>query len=296
MIFIDRSFYGQTATRSPRSAIDTNETSESLFCGNCRTAILSGDVACRQCSTQVQDNSDLKDLIGDYVPYCRACGVPVAKEATLYCTKCWLSPLCPEHFYPSTRSCLLCTAGETAEEPEQLSLSRSPAGPWPNPIPAAACPKCGTHVRQEVEFCPNCGMNNRVIKEADFAGFFPRIGAAIIDSLPSLVITGILFPVIDIPGIFLLLLVGYHTFFTYKKGRTLGKMVLGIKVMNINREPPTVKQILLREVLGKLLIFFTLFIGFIWIIWDPKRRGWHDYISGTYVTHTKRDYPYGERN
>ena len=139
-------------------------------------------------------------------------------------------------------------------------------------------------------------MNNRVIKEADFAGLFPRIGAAIIDSLPSLVITGILFPVIDIPGIFLLLLVGYHTFFTYKKGRTLGKMVLGIKVMNINREPPTVKQILLREVLGKLLIFFTLFIGFIWIIWDPKRRGWHDYISGTYVTHTKRDYPYGERN
>ncbi len=87
----------------------------------------------------------------------------------------------------------------------------------------------------------------------------------------------------------MLLLVSYHAFCTYNRGRTLGKMMLGLQVISINGEPPTLRQILLREVVGKLLIFFTLFIGFLWIIWEPKRRGWHDYFGSTYVIYTKRD-------
>ena len=47
-------------------------------------------------------------------------------------------------------------------------------------------------------------------------------------------------------------------------------------------------QILLREVLGKLIVFLVMFIGFIWVLWDPKKRGWHDYIGGTYVIRRER--------
>ncbi len=25
------------------------------------------------------------------------------------------------------------------------------------------------------------------------------------------------------------------------------------------------------------------FLGFFWVLWDPKRRGWHDKIAGTQV-------------
>lgn len=175
------------------------------------------------------------------------------------------------------------------EEQVQISLSRLPKRPRAKPSPDIACPKCGIGIRQGVEFCPKCGTDQEVIKDTDFAGLFSRIGAATIDALPSLAVTGVIFPIIDIPGIFLLILISYNTFFTYKKGRTLGKMVLGIQVTGINGETPTLKQILLREVVGKLLIFFTLFIGFLWIIWEPSRRGWHDYIGGTYVTYTKGD-------
>ncbi|MBC8281097.1 MAG: RDD family protein [Chloroflexi bacterium] len=271
------------------AGIDTNETSGDLFCGNCGTAVLAGDADCSQCGTQVRPGSDLIDLISDYVPYCRACGVPVAKEAALHCTKCWVSPLCREHFYPSTRSCSLCPPSETTENDDPPSLARLPNGPWARPLTALSCPQCGARINRGVEFCPNCGTNQEIINDSDYAGLFPRVGAAIIDALPPLVVTGMIFPFFDIPGVFLLLLVGYHALFTYKMGRTLGKKILGIQVIATNGQRPTLKQILLREVVGKLLIFFTLFIGFLWIIWEPKRRGWHDYFGGTYVTHEKRD-------
>ena len=275
--------------RPPRAEIDTNETSETLFCGYCDAALLTGDSECSQCGTQAQVDSDLDDLMDDYVPYCRACGLPVAKEAALHCTKCGVSPLCREHFYPSTRSCSLCPPSDATENDEGASLARSPNGPWAKPVANVPCRQCGTSIRQGVEFCPNCGTDQEVIKDSDCAGLFPRVGAAIIDALPPLAVTGIIFPIFDIPGVFLLLLVGYHALFTYKMGRTLGKKILGIQVVNLNGEPPSLKQILLREIVGKLFIFFTLFIGFLWIIWEPKRRGWHDYLGNTCVTFTKRD-------
>ena len=33
----------------------------------------------------------------------------------------------------------------------------------------------------------------------------------------------------------------------------------------------------------------ALLIGYLWIIWDPRKRGWHDYIGGTFVVRRKRD-------
>ena len=64
-------------------------------------------------------------------------------------------------------------------------------------------------------------------------------------------------------------------------------MILGIQVIDVNRQKPTLKQIILREVIGKIIVFLVMFIGFIWVIWDPKKRGWHDYIGNTFVV--KRD-------
>ena len=51
---------------------------------------------------------------------------------------------------------------------------------------------------------------------------------------------------------------------------------------------PSLRQILLREVLGKVIVFLIMFVGFLWVLWDPKKRGWHDYIGGTYVVKRQR--------
>ena len=41
--------------------------------------------------------------------------------------------------------------------------------------------------------------------------------------------------------------------------------------------------------IGKIIVFLVMFIGFIWVIWDPKKRGWHDYIGNTYVVKRNQD-------
>ena len=30
-----------------------------------------------------------------------------------------------------------------------------------------------------------------------------------------------------------------------------------------------------------------IFLGVIWIAWDPKKQGWHDMMAGTIVVHVK---------
>jgi uncharacterized RDD family membrane protein YckC len=40
--------------------------------------------------------------------------------------------------------------------------------------------------------------------------------------------------------------------------------------------------------IGKLVSYLAFGIGILWLIFDPKRQGWHDKIAGTYVV----DNPY----
>ena len=110
---------------------DPSESSGNQFCGNCGSAVAPGAVACVQCGAAIQPEHDSPELGGDYIPYCRSCGVPVAREAAFHCTKCGVSPLCREHYYPSTRSCALCPSTESAGPDEQDSAisSSRPDGP-----------------------------------------------------------------------------------------------------------------------------------------------------------------------
>ena len=64
---------------------------------------------------------------------------------------------------------------------------------------------------------------------------------------------------------------------------------MGIQVVDASHQRPTIRQIILREVVGKIILFLVMFIGFIWVIWDPKKRGWHDYIANTYVVKKNPD-------
>ena len=87
---------------------DPNEFTGFQFCGNCGAAVTSGATACDQCGSPVQTDENPQEIPGDYIPYCRACGLPVAREAALNCPQCGVSPLCRDHYYPSTRTCALC--------------------------------------------------------------------------------------------------------------------------------------------------------------------------------------------
>jgi uncharacterized RDD family membrane protein YckC len=65
-------------------------------------------------------------------------------------------------------------------------------------------------------------------------------------------------------------------------GRTPGKALLGLAVTTREGAPPGVLRSLLRF-LGYLLSAIPLGAGFLWILVDDHRRGWHDHLAGTRV-------------
>jgi uncharacterized RDD family membrane protein YckC len=67
-------------------------------------------------------------------------------------------------------------------------------------------------------------------------------------------------------------------------GRTVGKAVMGIRVVGINgrRLPPA--RALVRTV-AYLVSLVPLFAGFLWVLVDRERRGWHDHIARSRVVY-----------
>jgi uncharacterized RDD family membrane protein YckC len=69
-------------------------------------------------------------------------------------------------------------------------------------------------------------------------------------------------------------------------GRTPGKVVLGLVVSTQDGARPSVVRSLIRF-LGYLLSAIPLGAGFLWILVDDHRRGWHDHLAGTHVVYRR---------
>lgn len=66
-------------------------------------------------------------------------------------------------------------------------------------------------------------------------------------------------------------------------GATPGKMLLRMRVVDAaTGENPTLTQCLVRF-FGYIVATLPLFLGFIWIAFDKRKRGWHDLMAGTEV-------------
>ncbi len=63
---------------------------------------------------------------------------------------------------------------------------------------------------------------------------------------------------------------------------TLGKHLLGMRVVTERYHTLTPAQAMWRFT-WKYLSAFVFFLGFLWVIFDPKKQGWHDKLAGTYV-------------
>ena len=85
------------------------------------------------------------------------------------------------------------------------------------------------------------------------------------------------------PALGSLLSILYYVLLIGLKGQTLGKMALHIMVIDARGNAPGIWRAILREVIGKLVSTVVLLLGYLWIIWDREKRGWHDYIAGTWV-------------
>lgn len=80
----------------------------------------------------------------------------------------------------------------------------------------------------------------------------------------------------------------YFLLMTKYLGQTLGKMVLGLKVVSLKEEKLSWGTVFFREVIGRFIVR-TLLFGFTYILVGvlPKKQGLHDVFADTSVIQEK---------
>jgi uncharacterized RDD family membrane protein YckC len=79
----------------------------------------------------------------------------------------------------------------------------------------------------------------------------------------------------------------YFTWFHGSVGQTPGKMLLGLRVVQVTGESMTFGHAFLRWT-GYLISKIAVYLGFLWIAFDRRKQGWHDKIAGTVVVTVKK--------
>lgn len=141
-------------------------------------------------------------------------------------------------------------------------------------------------------------------QEHEYAGFWIRVGAAIIDSvLIAMIIVPILVAIFgdDYRRAELFMQGFWGVIFSYVlpaiavivfwifKSATPGKMVTKITIVDSNTGgKPSTAQFIGRYC-GYYISILPLFLGIIWVGIDKRKQGWHDKLAGTVVIKNRSD-------
>ena len=137
-----------------------------------------------------------------------------------------------------------------------------------------------------------------------YTGFWPRVGASLIDTVILIVIT---FPIlISIYGWDYFegdsLVAGFADFilswvfpliaiiaFWVCRQATPGKMVISARIVDAKTgDKPTLQQYIVRYI-GYFIATIPLGLGIFWVAWDKRKQGWHDKLAGTVVINPKEN-------
>ena len=80
----------------------------------------------------------------------------------------------------------------------------------------------------------------------------------------------------------LILSLVYFTYFHSATGQSIGKRLLKIKAIQTSGEPLNFKIAFIRWG-GYFISGLAMYLGFLWVLFDKNKQGWHDKIAGTYV-------------
>ncbi|PAJ75027.1 RDD family protein [Pseudoalteromonas sp. NBT06-2] len=144
------------------------------------------------------------------------------------------------------------------------------------------------------------------MNEQEYAGFWIRTGAAIIDSILILII---ILPILtaiygtnywisesfiqgfgDVLFNYILPAIAVVIFWIYKSA-TPGKMATKLIIVDAKTGgKPSTGQFIGRY-LGYYVSMIPLFLGIIWVGIDKRKQGWHDKIAGTVVIKSNKSKP-----
>lgn len=80
-----------------------------------------------------------------------------------------------------------------------------------------------------------------------------------------------------------LIMIFVNSYMISKFGGTIGKILTGLQIVNPEGNKISFWRAILRNYLGYTISGMLLWLGFIWVIVDKERQGWHDMIANTYV-------------
>ena len=133
-----------------------------------------------------------------------------------------------------------------------------------------------------------------------YAGFWVRVGAAIIDSILMLII---FIPLLiwiyggeelvqraetgEWGATYYLLTYGLPAVaiiaFWIARGATPGKMALALRIVDAKTLGPLGKGQAVGRYLAYYLSSIVLCLGLLWVAFDRRKQGWHDKLAGTFV-------------
>lgn len=142
----------------------------------------------------------------------------------------------------------------------------------------------------------------------EYAGFWVRVGASLIDTVlvvcltyPLLIAiygwsyfdssqTGLIAGAADVLVSWIAPAVAVIAFWLLKQG-TPGKLALSLRVVDAK----TSNTLTIGQSIGRYLGYFVsivpLGLGLIWVAFDPRKQGWHDKLAGTVVVRARRRDP-----
>ncbi|MGD9047676.1 MAG: RDD family protein [Anaerolineae bacterium] len=100
----------------------------------------------------------------------------------------------------------------------------------------------------------------------------------------SAMLNAVLALVLSTLGVYLLVSIAYNVFFWLSSGQTPGKRVLGLRVLRTDGNRLRLGNALRRQIGYYISAIF--YLGFVWILVDNKRQGFHDKIAGTIVVYS----------
>ena len=192
----------------------------------------------------------------------------------------------------------------TAEEPaRELDEPGEPAAHQEWDFPPRAGSDSGVRYR-----APVFSTEEKAEPEVRWGGFFRRVGAFLVDVLVIALLSALMglmayvgykvglaahdrpmsrnnaAPLISFLTLaWTALTTIYFVVFHGMEGRTIGKWLLGLRVVGKDQRPISYRRALLRWI-GTIGLGGASFgLAFLWILWQREKRGWHDLLARTWV-------------
>jgi len=164
-----------------------------------------------------------------------------------------------------------------------------PVVPPPADVPPPAVPPPATFASAPDGQAAASVTTPQALLQFPLAEFLDRLCGFALDVALVLIVAGSL-RMMDDPGGPILLMLAYHIGFWTWKGTTVGGIICQLRVVRAGGEPLRFVDALIRGLSG-IFSIAVFGLGFLWVLKDPERQGWHDRIAGTYVVKVPRNYP-----